>query len=73
MGGKNAGKNFSRNTIIVRPKNVGEKNVGKKCEKAFFFIPTNIVPKNGGKETRETIVPEKRIVRLKNVRKKIFG
>ena len=30
MGGKNARNNFSRNTLIVRAKNVGEKIVGKK-------------------------------------------
>jgi len=36
MGGKNARNNFSRNTRIVREKNVGKKIVGKKCEKGFF-------------------------------------
>ena len=30
MGGKNARNNFSRNTVIVRTKNVGDKIVGKK-------------------------------------------
>ena len=31
IGGKNAANNFSKNKRIVRPKNVGEKFVGKKC------------------------------------------
>ena len=30
MGGKKERNNFSRNTLIVRTKNVGEKIVGKK-------------------------------------------
>ena len=38
MGGKNARNNFSRNTRIVRAKNVGEKIVGKKCEIRFFIF-----------------------------------
>ena len=57
MGGKNARNKFYRNTRIVRAKNVGEKIVGKKLEKNFFYIHTNIVTKKGGK-TRETIFPE---------------
>ena len=36
-GGKNARKNFSRNTLIVREKNVGKKIVGKNCEKRFLY------------------------------------
>jgi len=36
LGGKNARKILSRNTRIVRAKNVGEKIVGKKSEKRFF-------------------------------------
>jgi len=36
-GGKNARYNFSRNTRIVRAKNVGKKIVGKKCEKKLFL------------------------------------
>ena len=35
-GGKNARNNFSRNTRIVRGKNVGKIIVGKKSEKCFF-------------------------------------
>ena len=37
-GEKNSRNNFSRNTRIVRAKNVGEKIVGKKCEKRFFIF-----------------------------------
>ena len=38
MGKKNARNNFSRNTPIVRAKNVTKKIVVKKCEKTFFII-----------------------------------
>jgi len=41
----------------VRAKNVGEKIVGKKCEKSFFIFTRIPCPKNGG-EKRETIFPE---------------
>ena len=34
---QNARNNFSRNTHIVRVKNVGKKIVGKKCEKRFLY------------------------------------
>ena len=36
-GKKNVRYNFSRNTQIVRAKNVGKKIVGKKSEKFFIF------------------------------------
>ena len=58
IGGKNAANNFSRNSRIVRPKNVGEKIYGKKCEKGFFLFARISYQKNGGKETRETTFPE---------------
>ena len=38
MVGKNVRNNFSRNTRIVRTKNVGKKIVGKKCDKRFFIF-----------------------------------
>ena len=38
MRGKNARNNFSRNTGIVRAKNVGKKIEGKKGEKTFFIF-----------------------------------
>ena len=58
MGGKNARNNFSRNTRIVRAKNVGEKIVGKKSEKRSFIFTQISLRKNGGEKTRETIFPE---------------
>ena len=57
-GEKNARNNFSRNTRIVRAKNVGKKIVGKKCEKRFFIFTQNRDQKMGGGETRETIFSE---------------
>ena len=49
MGGKNARNNFSRNTKLVRSKNVG-KNRRKKVRKTFFYIHTNIVTKKWGEQ-----------------------
>ena len=72
VGGENARNNFSRNTRIVREKNVGKKIVGKKCEKLFLYSHENRDQKMGGK-TREIIFPQTRIVRAKNVGKKIVG
>ena len=52
MGGKNARNNFSRNTLIVRAKNVGKKIVGKSA-KNVFYINTDIVTKKWeGKNAR---------------------
>ena len=56
-GTKKARNNFSRNTRIVRAKNVGKKIVYKKCEK-IFYIHTNIVTKKWVENTGETIFPE---------------
>ena len=58
MGGQNARNNFSRNTLIVRAKNVVEKNRRKKVRKTFLYIHTNNVNKKWGEITRETIFPE---------------
>jgi len=55
--GKKARINFSRNTRIVRAKNVGEKIFGKKLKKSFFYSHEYRYQKMGGK-TRETIFPE---------------
>ena len=44
MGGKNARNNFSRNTLIVRTKNVRKKS-SEKGAKNVFYIHTNIVIK----------------------------
>ena len=57
MGGKNPRNNFSRNTRIVRPKNDGQKIVGKKWEKHLFLFIEYRDQKMGGK-TRETIFTE---------------
>ena len=38
MVGKNARNNFSRNTLLVQAKNVGEKLFGKKSEKTFSIF-----------------------------------
>ena len=54
---KNAKNNFSRNTRIVRAKNVGKK-VGKKCEKRFLYSYEYPEQKMVGKRTREIIFPE---------------
>ena len=36
IGGKNARKNFSKNTRIVYPKNIGKKSSGKFAKTRFF-------------------------------------
>ena len=42
--------------------------------KTFFYIHTNIVPKNGeGKNRAKQFLQKRRIVRSKNVGKKIVG
>jgi len=38
MVGKNARNNFSRNTLIVQAKNVGEKLFGKNSEKTISIF-----------------------------------
>ena len=58
MGGENERNNFSRNTRIVRAKNVGKKYRLNKVRRYVFYIHTNILTKNGGKKTRETIFPK---------------
>ena len=58
MGTKNARNNFSRNTRIVRAKNVGKKIVCKICEKTFFIFTRISWQKNGGEKMREAIFPE---------------
>ena len=72
-GGINARNNYSRNTRIVREKNVGKKIVGKKCEKPFFIFTQNRDQKMGGKNARNNFSRNSRIVREKNVGKKIVG
>ena len=50
MGGGNARNNFSRNTRIVRGKNIGKKNRLKKVRKEVLYIHTNIVTKKWGEK-----------------------
>ena len=57
MREQNARNNFSRNTLIVRAKNVGKKFVGEKCENVFLYSHEYRDQKMWGK-TRETIFPE---------------
>jgi len=69
QGGKYARNNISRNTPIVRAKNVRKKIFGKKCEKRFLKSHEYRDLKWG--EKRESIFPEtQQIVRAKNVWKK---
>ena len=69
-GGKNARYKFSRNTKM-RTKYVGKKIVAKIAKTRFLFSHEYRDVKIGGK-TLETIFPEKtRILRAKNVGKKI--
>ena len=56
--GEKARKNFSRNTRMMRKKNVAKKIVAKNCEKKVFYMHTNMVTKKWGGKTRETIFPE---------------
>ena len=58
MGEKKARNNFSSNTRIVRTKNVGKNIVGKKGEKTFFYIHTNIVTQKREEKTGERSFPE---------------
>ena len=59
MVGKNARNNFSRNTRIVRAKNVGKKIVGKKGEKRFLYSHEYRDQKMGsGKQARNNFYPE---------------
>ena len=57
MGGKNARNNFSRNTLIVRAKNVGKKIVAKSAKNRFLYSHEYRDQKRG-ERTRETIFPE---------------
>jgi len=57
MGGKNAGNNFSRNTRIVRARNVGKKSSKKSAKKRFLYSHEYRDQKMRG-EKRETIFPE---------------
>ena len=58
----------------MRTKKVGKKIVGKKCEKRFFYIHTNIVTKKWGEQNaRNSFSRNTLIVGAKNVGEKIGG
>ena len=80
MGGKNAKKNFSRNTQISNQSTM-EKNRLEKVRKLVFYKHTNIVTKKWGEKTREKTFPETHVFRelktmqknrLEKVRKHVF-
>ena len=73
MRGKNARINFSRNTRIVRAKNVGEKSSEKSKKKHFLFSHEYRDQKMGEENARNNFSRNTRIVRAKNVEKKIVG
>ena len=58
MGGGNSQNNFSRNTRIVRTKNVGKKSSEKSAKNVFLYSHIISWPKNVVEKTRETIFPE---------------
>ena len=68
-GVKNARINFSRNTRIVRPKNLAKKSSEKGAKKRFLFS-TNSVIKTGGKKRRNQFSRNTRIVQPKKLGKK---
>jgi len=70
MGVKKREKNFSKNTRLGYPKNVG-KNLLKKVRKHVFYKHTNIVTKKMGEKKREKkIFPETHVFReLKTMEK----
>ena len=66
MGGKNVRNNFSRNTRIVRAKNVGKKIVGKKWEKSLSYSHEYRDQKRGENNPRNNFSRYTPIVRAKN-------
>ena len=71
-GGKNARDNFSRNTRIVRAKNVG-KNRMKKVRKNDFLYLHEYRDQKMGEKTRETIFHEHTYSAGKKCWEKIVG
>ena len=67
--------NFSRNTRIVRAKNVGKKTSEKSAKKRFLYSHEYRTKKMGGKNARNNFSRNTRIVRPKkegkNRRKKV--
>ena len=65
-GQKNARNNFSRNTRIVRAKNVGKKIVCKKANKRFLYSHEYRDQKWGQKNARINFFRNTRYLRAKN-------
>ena len=57
-GGEKRAKQFIQKHTNSARKNIRKKIVGKKCEKHFFYIHTNIETKKWGEKTCETIFPD---------------
>jgi len=69
-GGKNALNNFSRNTRIVRQKNVGKKSSEKSAKKRFLYSQEYRDQKIGGKKRAIHFSSNTQKLRPKNVGKK---
>jgi len=70
MREKNARNNFSRNTRLVRAKNVGKKSSEKSKKKPFLFSQEYRDQKMGEKNARNNFSRNSRIVLSKNIGKK---
>ena len=66
-------KRLTQNHTNNARKKCRKKIVWKKCKKNVFYIYTNIVTQKGGKNARNKFSRNTRIVRAKNVGKKIVG
>ena len=62
-GGKNAQNNFSRNTRLVRSKNVGKKSRKKSAKNVFLYSHEYRDQKMGVKNARNNFSRNTRIVR----------
>ena len=71
MGEKNARSKFSRNTRIVRGKNVGKKSSIKSATNGFLYSHEYRDQKMGGRNGRNNLSRNTRIVQATNVGKKI--
>ena len=73
MGGEKRAKLYSRNTLIVRAKNVGKKSSEKSTKNVFLHSHEYRDQKMGGKNARNYFSRNTLLVRAKNVGKKIIG
>ena len=72
MGEKNARKNFSKNTRIGYPKNVGKKSSQKSAKKCFLKTHLYCDEKCGEKKREKIFTRNTRISRAKNDGKKVW-